>query len=81
MCIKILLCFPCGFGLSVMTPLNFEHPHYLVPGLALLAINDLNWELYIGKVRVYRYFFLLNNCCWNSHTFLELRYMEDVVYS
>ena len=65
----------------MVTPLNLAHSNYFSSSDPFLLIKNLDRILDIREIRFYQYFSLVNHLGGNSDIFLELRDMEDIMYS
>jgi hypothetical protein len=78
---KKVLAFPCCFFFSVVGPLYLEELDGFTPCDMILLIQDFDWVLEVRHVSLERCHFRQHDVHGCVQSFLQLRYVEDVVNS
>jgi hypothetical protein len=63
----------------MMIPLDFKHFDRCSSSTSFLGIQDFDWKFLIRKIWLDVDTLYINDFGRNTNTFLELRYMEDVM--
>ena len=78
--VEVVLSLPRGFFLGVTLPLYLVHLDGFSSSSPLFLIKDLERMLDVGDDWFHRDLMLIDHLSWNSATFLELGYVEHIMY-